>query len=109
LSIALLVVARLARTSPKSESKKFRPHIFIPSCSTNKLQSEKRGGSVLDQFYALNPPVPSILPYDCWLLRYKQITSPISEGEKFRQLFHPPVSPLATTIRKAWRVGFRPV
>ena len=40
LSIALLVVARLARTSPKSESKRFRPHIFIPSCSTNKLQSE---------------------------------------------------------------------
>jgi hypothetical protein len=36
-------------------------------------------------------------------------TSPIPEGEKFRQLFHPSVSPLSTTIRKAWRVGFRPV
>jgi hypothetical protein len=36
-------------------------------------------------------------------------TSPISEGEIFRQLFAPPPSPLSTTIRKAWRVGFRPV
>jgi hypothetical protein len=35
--------------------------------------------------------------------------SPISEAQKFRQLFHPPVSPLSTTIRKAWRVGFRPI
>src|ERR1700685_475187 len=60
LSIALLVVARLARTSPKSESKKFRPHIFIPSCGTNKLQSEYRGGLVLDQFDALNLAVVSI-------------------------------------------------
>jgi hypothetical protein len=39
---------------------------------TNNLQLEKRGGLVLDQFDALNPPVPPILPYDCWLLRYKQ-------------------------------------
>jgi hypothetical protein len=36
-------------------------------------------------------------------------TYPISESEKFRQLFQPPVSPLSTTIRTVWRVGFRPV
>jgi hypothetical protein len=36
-------------------------------------------------------------------------TFPISEEEKFRQLFQPPCSPLSTTIRKAWRVGFRPI
>jgi hypothetical protein len=35
--------------------------------------------------------------------------SPISEGEKFRQLFHPPPPPLSTTIRTTWRVGFRPI
>ena len=30
-------------------------------------------------------------------------------GEKFRQLFSPPLSPLSTTIRVTWRVGFRPI
>jgi hypothetical protein len=34
--------------------------------------------------------------------------SPISEEETFCQLFHPPLSPLSTTIRTAWEVGFRP-
>ena len=61
-SIALLVVARLARTSPKSEGKKFRPHIFIPLYRINNLQLEQRGGLVLDQFDAPNQPVASILP-----------------------------------------------
>src|SRR5271168_5507483 len=44
----------------QSESKKFRPHIFISSCSTNNLQSEMHGELALDQFDALNLPVASI-------------------------------------------------
>src|SRR5271154_1912045 len=45
-----------------TESKKFRPHIFIPLCSTNNLQSEKHRELALDQFDALNLPVPPNLP-----------------------------------------------
>jgi hypothetical protein len=43
------------------------------------------------------------------VVKIQATTSPISEGEKFRQLFHPPESPIATTIRKAWRVSFKPI
>jgi hypothetical protein len=54
LSIALLVVARLAKNSAQS--------FFTTLQSINNLQSEQLGWLVLDQFDALNPPAPSILP-----------------------------------------------
>src|SRR5271170_5251242 len=58
------LVNRLQRNSharSESESKKFRPQTFIPLCSTNNLQSERRGELALDQFDALNLAVPSNL------------------------------------------------
>ena len=58
------LVNRLQRNSharSESKSKKFRPQTFIPLCSTNNLQSERRGELALDQFDALNLAVPSNL------------------------------------------------
>jgi hypothetical protein len=45
---------------------------FTPLYHHLELQSEKRGGLILDHFDALNPPVTSICPWERWLLRYKQ-------------------------------------
>jgi hypothetical protein len=67
LSIALLVVARLARTSPISEGEKFRPHIFTSCANTSQLPSEFRRGLFLDLFDASNLPVPSVCPWHHWL------------------------------------------
>src|SRR5271170_4364113 len=67
-----LVAEVQANTLPISEIEKFRPHFFIPLYSITNLQLEQRGEFVLDQFYALNPPVSSVCTWDQWLLRYKQ-------------------------------------
>ena len=72
LSIALLVVARLARTSPISEGEKFRPHIFTSCANTSQLPSEFHRGLFLDLFDASNLPVPSVCPWHHWLFCYKQ-------------------------------------
>src|ERR1700731_4847058 len=87
-----LVVEVQAKAVPISESEKFRQHLFFPLYHHLQLQLEKRGGLVLDQFDALNPPVASICPWERWLLSYKQ-NRDIPESEKFRQhlfftLFH---------------------
>ena len=50
---------------------KFPPAFFIPPYHRFQLQSEQSGGSVLDQFDALNPLVASVCPYVLWFLWYE--------------------------------------
>jgi len=73
LSIRALVLEVQAKSGPISESEKFRHHLFFLLYHHFQLESEQLGGLVLDQFDALNAPVASIHPWDCWLLRYRQI------------------------------------
>src|SRR5277367_6018609 len=54
------------------ESEKFRQLLFSPLYNHFQLQLERFGELFLDLFDALNPPVPSICPCDCRLLRYRQ-------------------------------------
>src|SRR5271168_4168186 len=88
---------------------KFRQHLFFLLYHHFQLQLERLGGLFLDLFDALNPPVASICPWDRRLLRYKQNRRPTSDSEKFRQLFHPPLPPLSTTIRAPWRIVSGPI
>src|ERR1700685_224248 len=85
-----MVVEIQAKTSPIPEGKKFRQLFSPPLYHHFQLQSERRGGSVLDQFDALNPPVSSVLLYNRWLLRYKQKHLQFPRVKNSASFFHPP-------------------
>src|SRR5271154_4608875 len=69
LSMRLPVVEVQAKSV---ESEKFRQLLFSPLYQHFQLESERFGEFFLDLFDALNPPVASICPCDCQLLRYRQ-------------------------------------
>ena len=62
LPIALLVVARVARTSPKSDGKKFRPKFLHHLVKHQQPTIRIAWRVLLDQFVAFNPPVASVCP-----------------------------------------------
>src|SRR5271154_912870 len=70
--MGLLVVEVQANSGPISESEKFWQHLFFPLYHHFQLQLECFGGVCLDLFDAPNLPVASVLPWDRWLLSYRQ-------------------------------------
>ena len=108
LSIALLVVARLARTSPKSESKKFR-QLFHPPVSPLSTTIRKAWRVGFRPIWCAESACVLRLSIGSMVVEIQAKSFQISEVKNSASFFHPPPSPLSTTIRKAWRVGFRPV
>src|SRR5271154_2065265 len=89
--MGLLVVEVEAKSGPLSESKKFRQPFSILLYHHFQLQSECLGGLVLDQFDAPNPPVASICPWDCRLLRYKQNRAQFLRMKNSASFYSPPL------------------
>jgi len=107
LSIALLVVARLARTS-SPQRKIPSTHLHL-RCNSSQLPSEFREREFLDLFDALNLLVSSVCPWDHWLLWYKRKYLHFLRVKNSARFFHHPLPPVLTTIRISSKVVSRPL
>ena len=110
-SIALVVLepqtkaSRLTNSAGKNSTQNYSTTLH----SISNLQSEQRGGLVLNLFDASNLPVPSVCPWDHWLLWYKQKHLQFLRVKNSASFFHPPLPPLSTTIRASSKVVSRPL
>jgi hypothetical protein len=117
LNLAVVSVCRWDRWLLRYKQKRLQfprakncASLFHPLYHHFQLQSQKRGGSVLDQFDALNLAVVSVCQWDRWLLRYKP-KQKIARHKNVAQTWlnlHPSVQHHQPTIRTPWRVGTRP-
>jgi hypothetical protein len=91
----------------KVEIRKIPPTHLHLLCNSSQLPSEFRRGVFLDLFDALNLVAvfvfPSLSPLVV-VLQAKMLPKFLKNSTSF---FTPPLSPLSTTIRTAWSVGFR--
>src|SRR5271155_2846476 len=90
LSMALLVVARLARTSPKSEGKKFRPKFLHHHVKHQQPAIRTAWRIVFRPIRCAESTCTICLSMEPLDVEVEAKAGPISESEKFRQLFSPP-------------------